>query len=136
MHESGECLTFDILDEGLDGGLVGKVERHRGEGPTQMGPLQLFEQSVGFGARRAVRESHVMTGRRKGTDDRCTQPASSTRHEDAALVCLTHARGSRPKTSETFCPPNPNEFEIACRSAASRATFGTTSSGIVGSGTA
>ena len=43
--------------------------------------------------------------------------------------------GSRPITSETFCPPKPNELEMACRTLASRALFGTTSSGIAGSGT-
>ena len=43
--------------------------------------------------------------------------------------------GSRPITSETFCPPKPNELEMAWRTLASRALFGTTSSGIAGSGT-
>src|SRR6185437_11336363 len=42
--------------------------------------------------------------------------------------------GSTPTTSETFCPPKPKELEIACLSLASRALFGTTSSGIAGSG--
>src|SRR5262249_2163784 len=43
--------------------------------------------------------------------------------------------GSRPSTSETFWPPKPNELESAWRTLASRATLGTTSSGIAGSGT-
>ena len=43
--------------------------------------------------------------------------------------------GSRPITSDTFCPPKPNELEMAWRILASRAAFGTTSSGIAGSGT-
>ena len=43
--------------------------------------------------------------------------------------------GSRAITSETFCPPKPNELEMARRTRASRATFGTTSNGIAGSGT-
>src|SRR6185503_1584400 len=43
--------------------------------------------------------------------------------------------GSRPITSATFCPPKPKELEMAWRTLASRAWFGTTSSGIVGSGT-
>src|SRR5262245_1155240 len=42
--------------------------------------------------------------------------------------------GSRPSTSETFWPPKPKELESACRTLPSRATFGTTSSGIAGSG--
>ena len=42
--------------------------------------------------------------------------------------------GSSPITSETFCPPKPKELEMAWRSFASRALFGTTSSGIDGSG--
>src|SRR4029434_745864 len=44
--------------------------------------------------------------------------------------------GSRPMTSDTFCPPKPNELEIAWRKFASRALLGTTSRGIAGSGTA
>ena len=43
--------------------------------------------------------------------------------------------GLAASTSETFWPPKPNEFEIAWRTLASRATFGTTSSGMAGSGT-
>ena len=43
--------------------------------------------------------------------------------------------GSRPITSDTFWPPKPNELEMTCRTLASRASFGTTSSGIAGSGT-
>src|SRR6266581_7208950 len=43
--------------------------------------------------------------------------------------------GSRPSTSETFWPPKPKELESACRTLPSRATLGTTSSGIAGSGT-
>src|ERR1700741_2835422 len=38
--------------------------------------------------------------------------------------------GSRPSTSETFWPPKPKELESACRTLPSRATLGTTSSGI------
>ncbi len=43
--------------------------------------------------------------------------------------------GSRVRTSEMFWPPKPNELEIARSMRASRASFGTTSSGIAGSGT-
>ena len=43
--------------------------------------------------------------------------------------------GSRVTTRQTFWPPKPNELEMARLILASRATFGTTSSGIVGSGT-
>jgi hypothetical protein len=39
-----------------------------------------------------------------------------------------------PITKQTFWPPNPNEFEMAWRTGASRATFGTQSTGRVGSG--
>ena len=42
---------------------------------------------------------------------------------------------SRLITSDTFWPPKPNEFESAWATLASRAAFGTTSSGIAGSGT-
>ena len=41
----------------------------------------------------------------------------------------------RPMTRQTFWPPKPKELESAWRTLASRATFGTTSSGIAGSGT-
>ena len=40
--------------------------------------------------------------------------------------------GSRVMTSEAFCPPKPNEFDIAAVTRASRAWFGTTSNGIAG----
>src|ERR1700730_10320157 len=43
--------------------------------------------------------------------------------------------GSPASTRHTFCPPKPKELEIAVLILASRATFGTTSSGIAGSGT-
>ena len=43
--------------------------------------------------------------------------------------------GSRPRTSDTFCPPKPNELEMTWRTLASRAALGTTSSGMPGSGT-
>jgi hypothetical protein len=39
-----------------------------------------------------------------------------------------------PSTRHTFCPPNPNELEMACMIRASRATFGTQSTGSAGSG--
>ncbi len=42
--------------------------------------------------------------------------------------------GSAPSTRQTFCPPKPNELEIACATVASRATFGTQSTGSAGSG--
>ncbi len=42
--------------------------------------------------------------------------------------------GSRPITSETFCPPKPKELEMTWVTLASRALLGTTSSGIAGSG--
>ena len=44
-----------------------------------------------------------------------------------------HPYGS-PITRHTFCPPNPNELEIACCTCASRAMLGTQSTGSVGSG--
>ncbi len=44
-----------------------------------------------------------------------------------------HPYGS-PITRQTFCPPKPNELEIACCTCASRATLGTQSTGSVGSG--
>src|ERR1700722_8248623 len=45
----------------------------------------------------------------------------------------SHA-GSRVMTRQTFWPPKPNELEMARRTFASRALFGTTSSAIAGSG--
>src|SRR6185437_2881852 len=42
--------------------------------------------------------------------------------------------GSRASTRQTFWPPKPNELEMARRMRLSRATLGTTSSGIAGSG--
>ncbi len=39
-----------------------------------------------------------------------------------------------PSTRHTFCPPNPNELEMAYLMRKSRATFGTQSTGSAGSG--
>ena len=47
---------------------------------------------------------------------------------------VAHA-GSRVMTRQTFWPPKPNELEMTRVTRASRATLGTTSSGIAGSGT-
>ena len=51
------------------------------------------------------------------------------------LIDQSHA-GSSATTRDTFWPPKPNELEIARRTFASRATLGTTSSWIAGSGMA
>ncbi len=61
---------------------------------------------------------------------RCSAGAFSQRRCRGA----GHA-GSRASTSDTFWPPKPNELEMTCVTLASRATFGTTSSGMPGSGT-
>ncbi len=45
----------------------------------------------------------------------------------------SHA-GSAVSTRQAFCPPNPNEFDSTADVRARRATFGTTSNGIAGSG--
>ena len=71
-------------------------------------------------------------GRRRGRDIGQFELAVSEELERANG--RGHA-GSRPITSETFCPPKPNELEMACRTLASRASFGTTSIGMAGSGT-
>ena len=77
----------------------------------------------------------------------CTSPAAGRRGAGSTSSSLRSATrvsariagpirlGSAAITSVTFWPPKPNEFEIACATRASRATFGTTSSGIAGSGT-
>src|SRR5882672_6791328 len=43
--------------------------------------------------------------------------------------------GSAVRIKQVFCPPNPNEFDSTHLTVASRATLGTTSSGMAGSGT-
>ena len=63
---------------------------------------------------------------------------------DRAMLNATAARklnadraafySAAPSTRHTFCPPNPNEFEIACRTTPARATFATQSTGSAGSG--
>src|ERR1700722_8054052 len=53
---------------------------------------------------------------------------------DDRIRGASHA-GSRVMTRQTFWPPKPNGLEMARRTFASRALFGTTSSAIAGSGT-
>ena len=76
-----------------------------------------------------------MAGRRERLDDGGAEAASAAGDEHAPPAGDCHHAGSRASTSDTFWPPKPNELEIAWRMRASRATFGTTSSGIAGSGT-
>ena len=71
-------------------------------------------------------------GRRRGRD--VGQLELAVGEQRAARASVGGHAGSRPITSETFCPPKPNELEMAWRTLASRATFGTTSSGIAGIG--
>ena len=52
--------------------------------------------------------------------------------DDQCARCVGHQ--AAPSTRQTFCPPNPKELEIACWTFAGRATFGTQSTGTVGSG--
>ena len=51
-----------------------------------------------------------------------------------SLLTRTCRYSAAPSTTHTFCPPNPNEFEIACFTLAALATFGTQSTGSAGSG--
>jgi hypothetical protein len=86
---------------------------------------------------------HAGVGVRDLTQDRISSAGLSS---DARDCCLVGKPAARPKSSaeirysaapitrQTFCPPNPNEFEIAWRTRASRATFATQSTGSAGSG--
>src|SRR5438034_6185252 len=106
----------------------------RGEGASRIGGGKLLYQRIGLRAGATIREGHIVPGGRERAHDRCAKSATATRHQHAPRR-VSHQRGSRLITSETFCPPNPKELEMTCVTRASRALFGTTSSGMVGSGT-
>ena len=61
-------------------------------------------------------------------------PCAAARDENRASCALMPA--PPPSTRQVFWPPKPKEFESTVRTGASRASLGTTSSGIAGSGTA
>src|SRR5262249_8155506 len=136
VHQGREGLTLDVFDEGVDCSFVGQVERQRRERLRRTFRLQRFEQCVSLGTRCAIRKGYVVSGGRQGADNGRPQSTTAAGDENATFCFRRHAAGSRPMTSDTFWPPNPNELDTAWRTLASRATFGTTSSGIVGSGTA
>ena len=137
MHEARVgAFLLDRLRQRIDRGLVGEVGLMRGEFLLRMTQLQMLEQLVGLGLRRAVGEGHVVPALGEQLHDRGAEPASAAGDQNAPQNVVGHQRGSRPMTSETFCPPKPNELDSTCVTRASRATFGTTSSGIAGSGTA
>src|SRR5258707_15801147 len=75
-------------------------------------------------------------GRRRSWHIGKFQLAIGDQSQRAHVNWLARQAGSSPITNETFWPPKPNEFEIAWRKRASRASLGTTSSGIAGSGIA
>ncbi len=96
----------------------------------------LLDQRISFGAGGTIGEGDIVAGRRECAHDRGAEAASAAGHEYAPFCCcVSHHRGSRLITSETFCPPKPNEFDSTCVTRPSRALFGTTSSRMVGSGT-
>ena len=88
-------------------GLVGKQPPH-----VRLQPVRLAAQKEqGDGRRRRVGPS-----RRQRADEGLDQPCSNG---------LSHSPGSPPKTSVTFCPPNPKLFEATNSTSIGRATFGT-----------
>ena len=79
-----------------------------------MGRGQRLQSLFGLGLGGAIGEGDVVAGRRERLDDRRAQPASAAGHEDAPPGGVRrHHTGSRAITSDTFWPPNPNEFEMA-----------------------
>ena len=103
------------------------------------------ERHLALGEGHAAIAPEVEVVERHRLDAICTSPgagrrgggrsaSSSLRSATSVSARMRHA-GSRLITSETFWPPKPNEFDSAWRTLASRAVFGTTSSGIAGSGT-
>ncbi len=116
--------------EGRHGRLVGEIER---QGPDR-GSLAPGRQPGGerlrLIGRGAVGEGHVMAGRDQRADHARADALGPACHENM------HGRqaGSAAKTRQVFCPPKPKELESTRRTSASRATFGTTSSGMFGSG--
>ena len=83
----------------------------------------------------AVGESDVVAGRRQRADDRGAEAAPAAGDQHAVAEPSSRSARLPGHHEQTFCPPKPNEFEITRVTFASRATLGTTSSGIAGSGT-
>src|SRR5688500_18331227 len=81
--------------------------------------------------RGAVGEIDVEPGLGERAHDRRADAPAPAGDEDAAR----HQRGSAARTRQVFWPPKPKEFESTTPTGASRASFGTTSRGIAGSGT-
>src|SRR4051812_31051120 len=96
---------------------------------------QFLEQGFGLGRGGAKGEGNVVTRSCEVLDDGGAQSAAAAGDKDVAPGGGGAHAGSRAMISDTFCPPKPNELESACVTLASRATFGTTSSGMAGSGT-
>ncbi len=95
-----------------------------GRRTTACRELPLRVESVIFGAPAA----NVRRWRRGGyAAISATQPRPGPKF-------LPRRYGLSRNTRQTFCPPKPKEFDIAARTRASRASLGTTSSRIAGSG--
>src|SRR5262249_45390465 len=129
-------VVVESCRERCHGITVGEIDLQRREMLLRIVPGQRPNGRLrGIGGR-TIRKSYVTAGRRKRLDNGGAQAASAAGDEHAAYALRwRHQAGSRAITSETFWPPKPNELEMTLRIRASRATFGTTSSGMVGSGT-
>src|SRR5437660_2861276 len=125
-----------VSDECVDRGAIGKIESRRRELLIGASDREMLRQRGRLRGCRPVGEVHVVACACEHADDRGAEPASSAGDDHtAALAVFRHYPGSRPITNDAFWPPNPKELESAWRTGASRATLGTTSSGIAGSGT-
>src|SRR5690606_11011037 len=113
---------------------VGEVERERPHRAAGMGLFELSGERLGRLCRGPVGEVDVEAPGHERAYDRSADALGAAGDEDAPCGFAAHA-GSAAKTRQVFCPPKPKELESTRPTFASRATFGTTSSGIVGSGT-
>src|SRR5213076_2692076 len=93
--------------------------------------LRLVDEPVERGA---ADGDHRSAARRQERPDVLPAAGDRARDDTDARDDDTRHRYARPKSSVTFCPPKPKEFEIAYSTAASRATRGTQSNATSGSG--
>ena len=130
VHEAEEALLLDRVAEDVERALLGKIDRMRLDAAPRMGRGELVDERFGGVARRPIGEVDVVLGRDERPDDRGAEPAAAAGDEDPPRHF-----GSAPMTRQVFWPPKPKEFDSTMPTSASRASFGTTSSGIAGSGT-
>src|SRR4029450_1035714 len=122
------------IGEGVERRLVGEIDCKRTNRAPRMGGLQRIGKLMRRVARRAKGEIDVVAVRRERPHDCRAHALAAARDENPPPGSHRHQAGSAVKTRQVLWPPKPNELDRTRATLASRATFGTTSSWIDGSG--